>query len=223
MPRWLWVYGAVVAIALMSLGGWLLLELRDPSGPSVPSTADLAAAGCTADTTQPDLGGGHLGPEEMVNSAPSLIYPDQPPSSGPHIGQVVRSGVFDVVVDPRITTHNLEHGYVVVWYDVDTSPEDLAALRAWAEAGLAGDYPKLVVAEYPIRLPEDADVVLTAWFQRQACEGFDTAAADAFLRAHYDTFGEAPERGLPPHVSSGNGVLDPEGQDLVLPPLDDIN
>ena len=171
MPRWLWVYGAVVAIVLISLGGWLLLELRDPAPPAVSSSAELAEAGCTAGTRQPDLGGGHLGPEEMVNSAPSLIYPDQPPSSGPHVGQVVSSGVFDVVIDPRITTHNLEHGYVVIWYDVDTSPADLAALRAWADAGLTSDHPKLVVAEYPIRLPNEADVVLTAWFQRQACDG----------------------------------------------------
>ncbi len=186
----------------------------------------LTELGCTEDTRMPDLGGGHIPPANLAAEAPDLIYtgddaiPGQPPSSGRHLGQVVATGVYDVPVDPRLTTHNLEHGYIVAHYGPDAPADQVEELKAWAEDAIDGDFSKVVVTEYFQDLPNDANFSYTAWFQRQLCETFDADVADVFTRAHYDIDGEGPERGIPSHSVGATGVLDPEGEPLFLPPLD---
>lgn len=215
--------GVFLTVLLMGLFIYGVVDRQ--AGQDTPVVeGPTSVAACQPVSQEPDLGGGHIAtdPDTLAASSPGTIYPGHPPTSGQHIGQVVASGVYDVVVDPRITTHNLEHGYVVIWYDDGVAEEDLAALRAWADTAL-GAFPKLVVAEYYESLPGDADVALTAWFTLQTCGGFDTESANAFLRHHYDTVGQAPEKGLAPHLSEGNGVLVPEGDDLLLPPLDQVS
>lgn len=218
-------YG-IFALLIVGLIGGLIFSRINASNAEVELAEDVAARldalGCTEDARMPDLGGGHISGDSASLAAepPDVIYPDQPPSSGRHIGQVVPSGVFDVMVDPRFTTHNLEHGYVVVHYDADSPEAEVAALKESAQGLIDGDFPKLVVAEYPGELPEGANVTFSAWFFRQACEQFDEDVLRVFLNNHYDTRGEGPEKGIPGHTIGSQGVVDPAGEDLLLPPLD---
>ena len=186
----------------------------------------LTELGCTEDVRMPDLGGGHIPPENLAAEDPGLIYTGddaiagEPPSSGRHLGQVVATGVYDVPIDPRLTTHNLEHGYIVAHYAPDAPDAQVEELKAWAEDRIGGDFAKIVVTEYYEPLPDDANFAFTAWFQRQICDTFDADVADVFTRAHYDIEGEGPEKGIPTHSVGAQGVLDPEGEPLFLPPLD---
>lgn len=222
------VYGLIVLVVIALVGALVFSQInkRNQQNEQVAAAeAKLGELGCTEDVQMPDLGGGHIGGtgQALAAEAPEVIYtgnPGQPPSSGRHVGQVAPSGVFDVPIDPRLTTHNLEHGYIVAWYSPDAPEEEVEALKEWGQDRLDGDFPKIIVAEYYEPLPDGHSVAFTAWFQRQMCEQFDTDVADVFTRAHYDIDGEGPEKGIPTHTVGAQGVLDPEGEPLFLPPLD---
>lgn len=178
--------------------------------------------GCTADATQPSAGQGHFGNDaELRSNPPETVYPDRPPSSGKHHGAVVKTGVYDVKVDERMLVHNLEHGYIVVYYDDGASDEDVAALEEAAAGHIDGDFPKLIVARFDGEMADDKNISYTAWTFRQTCEGFSPAILSAFAQAHHSGRGVAPEKTVPAHLAEGNGVLDPKGKDLLLPPLGD--
>lgn len=205
-------------------------EASDPpagvtgSAPPVPALDDdvLAALGCTGYVRMPDLGGGHIpgATEALEAEVPSVIYgSDEPPSSGRHLGQVVATGVYDVPIDPRLTTHNLEHGHVVAHHAPDAPAEQVEALRAWARAAIDEDFPKLVVAPYYTDLSGGAMFSFTAWFTRQTCDTFDVRVAEAFAEGHHET-SDAPEASVPAHRPGQPGVLEPDGAPLLFRPLD---
>ncbi|MDP9406287.1 MAG: DUF3105 domain-containing protein [Actinomycetota bacterium] len=181
--------------------------------------ARLDEVGCTPDTEQPSAGQGHLGGQDLATQPPDVLYPDRPASSGMHFGNWLKTGVYDVRIDERILVHNLEHGYVLAYYDEDASDEDVEALKSYAETQIDGKFPKLVVAPWDEQLPDDANVAYVAWNFRQLCEQFDEEILDVFLTAHHSGAGIAPEKTIAPHLEAGNGTLDPEGKDLLLPPL----
>lgn len=60
-----------------------------------------------------DLGRKHVPIGEEVK------YNSNPPTSGSHYEDWVRSGVFDKVKDDRNLVHSLEHGYVILSYNCD--------------------------------------------------------------------------------------------------------
>ena len=205
--------GAAVAV--------FLLTRRTVDPPPLPevSQAVLTAAGCTADEQPADLGGGHIPSDDasLAAAAPEVLYPDRPTTSGMHMDPVVATGVYDVPIDERVLTHNLEHGYVVVWYDPDAAASD--ALGTWAPDAIGGGFPKVVVAPWQGDLPDGAAVSFTAWGWRQSCTRFDPQVADAFVAAHHGLAGAAPEAAITAHVVGQQGVLDPNADDVLFPPL----
>lgn len=223
------VYGLMALVAVALIGGLIFTQInsrREASAQAEEVAARLEELGCTDDIEMPNLGGGHIDPPGLAAEAPEVIYAGgagvsgEPPSSGRHLGQVVATGVYDVPIDPRVTTHNLEHGYIVAHYAPDAPEDQVSQLKAWAQEQIDGDFPKIVVTEYYKSLPNDANFSYTAWFQRQTCDTFDPDVAEVFTRAHYDTSGEGPEKGIPVHNEGGQGVLTPDGEPLFLPPLD---
>lgn len=216
-------YGIVGLVVVGLIGLLVFNQIRqgEAEREQVAAAAEkLDELGCTPDERKTDLGGGHIsGTEtELTAEAPDVIYPEHPPSSGRHIGQVAASGVFDTVIDPRYTTHNLEHGYVVAWYDSDAPADQVEDFKEWGRDTL-GDYPKLIVAEYYQPFEGDVNFAYSSWFYAQSCETFDADVADVFTRTHYDTAGEGPEKGIPAHSVGGQGVADPTDEDQLLPPL----
>lgn len=219
---------ATVALAAVVLAGigFLVYRQIDARNRRAQQEVELAGRldelGCTEDVRMPDLGGGHIAstPEELAAEPPATIYPDRPPTSGRHVGQVVASGVYDVPIDERITLHNLEHGYLNVWYAEDAPEDQVDAMKAWAEEQRDGDFPKMIVAPFYDELPDGGNFAYVAWFQRQVCRDFDPEVAQFFAEEHYDSNGEAPERGIGNHEAGAQGVLDPAGAPLFLPPLD---
>ena len=214
------VTGAVLLV-VVGLVGFTLQQRR---ASTAMAAAAAQAAGCTPDTQMADLGGGHLNtPEEMSANPPQALYPDRPPTSGRHVVPVVASGAYDTLIDERSLVHNLEHGYAVVYYAPAAPPDQVTALKNWANAQITGDFPKLIVAPWTgDALPEGAMFAYTAWNFRQVCDVFDPEVGQTFLEAHSGIRSRAPEESLPPHTEEQVGsIAVPDDGNFLFPPLDE--
>jgi hypothetical protein len=88
----------IAFLALLGYGAWNLL--RPKPGQSVPQQA----------RTHIQVGDAH----EPYNT--------EPPTSGPHAG-TVRADFYDEAPPDENLVHNLEHGYVIIWYNCSTLEE----------------------------------------------------------------------------------------------------
>lgn len=199
------VLTVIVGIASIAAVAVLVAVTRQPPPPKniaierTAATEAFAAAGC-GEVEVPDLASGHL---ERANAPePKDLYPVRPTSQGPHFGDNVASiGVSDQPLDERLTTHNLEHGAVVVWYDPD-SEVDVSAIEEWAsERNRAGfnqgrSGAGILVSPYDDDFTSGKAVALRAWDTAIDCDQFNPLVADALLIERFASHGKAPERGI---------------------------
>lgn len=155
--------GAVIAVAVVAI------VLVNVLGGGEDASAALANAGCT-EQTFPTQGRQHV--EELKKD---FTYDSFPPTSGPHNPQAALWGYYDRSVPFIASTHNLEHGGIVVQYGKDVPQKTIDEIRAWYEGDPAG----LLVAPLPGNALPDK-LALTAWTQLAVCPGFDQAAFDSF-------------------------------------------
>lgn len=214
----------VVVVVLVGLVGavaygWVTdrLEERDLIAEAEERFDEL---GCTPVEEQPPpRSSPHFGDAELAQSPPDAVYPDRPATSGPHIGTIARTGVYDKVIDERLLIHNMEHGYAVIYYHEDAPEGEVAELKAFAQEQIdSGRHEKIIVSEWNADLPDDANFAYVAWGARQLCREYDEGVALAFLGDWHYLAGNAPERDLRPHLDQG---LDPDAQegDVLFPPL----
>jgi hypothetical protein len=129
--------------------------------------------------------------------------PAIPPTGGKHnplsLGDKTRFYSLAEKPRPERAVHNLEHGYVVAWYDSKLSAADVKTLQT-----LASSLPRfLVVGWWQGDLPADKHLALTSWGRTERC---GTASADVirnFVSQHVDS-NLAPEKGLPPISGADN-------------------
>jgi hypothetical protein len=180
----------------------------------------LDELGCTEIEEEPILPSQHLASEELPTNPPDALYPRRPATSGRHLGSIVATGVYDNVVDERVLVHNLEHGYVNIFYDEDAPEDQVNQLKAFAQEQIdSRRHEKLIVSVWKAELEDDANFAMVAWGVRQHCREFDEGVVLNFLREHHYLAGDAPERDLQPHIDEG---IDPDAEegDILFPPLD---
>ena len=135
--------------------------------------------------------------------------PAIPPSGGKHnpisLGDKNRFYPLSDKARPERAVHNLEHGYVVAWYDAKLPAADVKTLQT-----LATTLPRfLAVGWWQGDLPADKHLVLTSWGRTERCSTASTAVIQAFASKHTDA-NIAPEKGLPAISGADNfppGVL----------------
>lgn len=147
---------------------------------------------------------------DTADSAPPI-----PPSGGNHnevsLGdQVTRFYPLADKPRPERAVHNLEHGYVVVWYDSKLPAAQVQVLKDMANDPSMARL--LVVGWWQGDLPLDKHVVLTSWQKTERCGSIDTEVARNFYTVHVNA-PQAPEATLP--AIQGADQL-PSGQ---LPPV----
>lgn len=212
--------GLVVALVVGAIGlfgaNWWM-ERQEEQQLIADAQARLAELGCTEVEEQTPVPSPHLG-QNLPASPPDAVYPDRPATSGPHIGNVVRSGFYDKVVDERLLVHNLEHGYVTIYVAEDADPEDVADIEAFVAEQIDSGTEKVIAARWLGELPDGARYAFTAWGARQVCEQWDRGIVLAFLRDYHYLEGTSPEKSVQPHLDNG---IDPDAEegDLLLPPL----
>ena len=183
------VAGVVAAVAGLIILGRALGAFDAPPAPIDVNASEFDPAGQVVGTKVDSLGNNH------IPTGQRATYNTVPPTSGEHYSAPAAPapwGIKDTTLPNEVTTHNLEHGGVVIAYNNLTTAE-LDQLKSVVRQLLSGGFPKIILEPYPDL--KDAKVALTAWQWIHKLQSVDETQIVRFFRAHYDPV-EAPERGL---------------------------
>lgn len=122
----------------------------------------------------PDQGHTHI-PE----GAAVPTYNSNPPTSGPHYGNIARAGSYDYELPDPLLLHNMEDGYVVLWYQMGDAETNNARISELEE--VSRGYRRVVIAP---RENLDTTYALTAWTRIDKFDTFDAERIRAFLQAY---------------------------------------
>ena len=178
----------IVAILGLRQAGVLSVATPSPTPTPLPSPSPVASDDPARGVHETDQGNSHVNAGTPVTYAGAL-----PPTSGSHWpapAAPVKGGIYDTLVPFEATTHNLEHGGIIIVYN-GLSTTELAQLKAFVTDTTKTRYPKLLLEPYPDL--KDAKIVATAWDWRLNLASVDTTSLFKFITAHYDK--EAPENG----------------------------
>jgi hypothetical protein len=125
-------------------------------------------------------------------------YNSDPPTSGRHYAGTLNAGFYNEgdVQDPYpagYLVHNLEHGYIIFWYNCSlVSEAECSGLKAQIKSVLDAENNLKVIA-YPWN-STDVPVVLTSWGRILRFEEFDAGQARNFVQLNRN---KAPEPEVP--------------------------
>jgi hypothetical protein len=149
-----------VVAAGVAAGVWFLLN-RNQEAEELGTRAQAIATrqDCTQPVTTEDPGGGHIPQPTPIE------YAEQPPVGGQHRdGQLdPNTHVYEEQPDVTLAVHNLEHGYVIMWYRAGTIAQPVID-----ELAAVADQSKVILMPYDA-MPEGVDLSFTAWMHRQDC------------------------------------------------------
>jgi hypothetical protein len=184
------IIGVFVLGALVLAGAGLNAAgvFQPPAAAIDLNSADFQIpAGTTIGTQQP-----LLNPEHIVPPAKGS-YNTVPPTSGQHYNQAGLApatwGIKDSTLPNEVTTHNLEHGGIVIGY-ANLTPAETDQLKSIVRALMNGTYRKIILEPYPLT---NAKVALTSWGWLLNLQSVDQIQIVQFTRAHYSDPNFAPE------------------------------
>ena len=117
-------------------------------------------------------------------------YNSNPPTSGRHYNGPLNRGFYDVEDIPAISAepvghlvHNLEHGYIILWYNCDIISEaECTTLKEELQDYLNGSLvPKQIAFPWS---GTDFPVVLTSWGRMLEMSEFNASIARTFANAN---------------------------------------
>jgi hypothetical protein len=174
--RKLLTYSTVGVIALLSvavIASTVIGATRPLPGEEVPVMADIS----------------HV--EEGTNPGP---YNSDPPTSGRHYASTLDAGFYESgeVKDPHpegFLVHNLEHGYVIFWYNCSLLNESNCSDLKEQIKGVLDAENNFKVIAFPWE-SIDAPVVMTSWGRMLSFSNFDPQQAQDFVQRNRN---KAPE------------------------------
>jgi hypothetical protein len=124
-------------------------------------------------------------------------YGTVPPTSGKHIGELAQAGYYDAIPIPNeIAVHNMEHGYVILWFNCNADPmlvpDDCAVLLNELTAitqSLTAEGRSFVMTPHHTMASR---IALTAWQFMDRMDEIDEERILAFVETfecHYDPEG----------------------------------
>jgi uncharacterized protein DUF3105 len=181
--------GFVIAAIVLAIVGLRAAGVFDP--PAAPidinSSEFQVPAGTTIGTQQA------LQSAEHIASTAHGSYNTVPPTSGQHWSQAGLAptgwGIKDSTLANEVTTHNLEHGGIVIGY-ANLTPAETDQLKSIVRAMMNGTYRKIVLEPYPLT---DAKIALTSWGWLLKLQNVDQIQIVQFTRSHYSDPNFAPE------------------------------
>jgi hypothetical protein len=168
--RWLWRLSTLVLAA--SLG----LVLFRPAWHAVDlvtgSVGGLRLSPCLPGVAVPIMDSPHI--SRAAEAA--VRYNSSPPTSGPHSGATITTGIYDSPVRDAQAVHAMEHGHVIIHYAPRVTAHDVATLRR-----IAKHYPEDVVLTPDPRLRDP--IALTAWGRIDILPALDQPRIERFIEA----------------------------------------
>lgn len=172
-----------VAGATLLVFGLRAVGVFDPPPAKLDLAAVATASGEVVGTKMPDQGATHIPDGQRVS------YNSTPPTSGPHWQTPAAWGAKDNQEPSERTTHNLEHGGIVIAYRPDLAAEDVNRLKSLVR-GVSGTYRKIILEPYAQL--SDAPIAITAWDWMLKLPAYDETQIVKFIKAHYQSK-DAPE------------------------------
>ncbi len=126
-------------------------------------------------------------------------FNSNPPTSGRHYGIPIKAGFYDqedaIVQAPYpegYLLHNLEHGYIVIWYNCELLDESTCAdLKTQIREVVDDGGNKLIGFPWS---DMDSPMVMASWGQMQEFASFDETMVKDFIRTNRN---QAPEPNAP--------------------------
>ena len=196
--------GTIIAITLATLLGAGLIggavyatrEKRKPAEDRLASIggspSDASCGQLVKDDEKKPGAGDHKPTGETVT------YERTPASMGPHWDPsqlVPRTEKFvgrDTTFQPEQYVHNLEHGYIIVWYDADLPDSEMDRLR---EMSQIGGIDKVLMAPWTRgKFDGTADVAMTSWARQISC----TKVSGEAFADFYKRFGPGGDENVAP-------------------------
>lgn len=181
------IYGTAGTLAVVLLAVVLTLTITSNHkaakthkvGYVASASAAAKAANCTGVVNDAQVGQTHVTANETVT------YKQTPPSSGNHDGDPLPGSIrfYNPNSGIRIerAVHNLEHGFVIGWYDSKLPADQITQLKNIATAAgsrfIAVPWTRSVFAD-------DRHFVLTAWDRTQRCGTVSSDAVFEFVKKY---------------------------------------
>jgi hypothetical protein len=125
-------------------------------------------------------------------------YSTDPPTSGPHYANEMNPGFYNegdqqAPYPAGYLVHNLEHGYVIFWYNCSVaSDQECSDLKSAIKSVMdRANNSKVIAYPWP---SIDVPVVMTSWGHIQKFDKFDTGLAYDYVLANRN---KAPEPNAP--------------------------
>jgi Protein of unknown function (DUF3105) len=223
------VYGtaiplAVVIIGLVPLNNWYQAHQRGKKhgvGYVTAASGVAKAAGCTGVRNDRQI------PTSLVKAGTTVDYAaltaqagqDLPPTSGPReatpLPDKPQFYAFKSAPRPERAVGNLDHGYVVVWYDSKLPAADVKILQN----AVASNSRTLVVPWTRSVFPDGKHVVLTAWDRTQRCTKASADVMSDFANTYRDADPAGQDWGSPtaPTPSQSSSATNPTAAPTVVP------
>ena len=186
LTRWV-VVGVVAVVAMLIIFSFAITAI-DPGG---TLGTDTPGTGERVGEFHQSIGADHIPSFESYTN-----YNTEPPTSGPHWDVMgnprvpVNCGFYNQQLRNERTVHNLEHGHIVVSYNIsevekrDSLFDAIRDLPSWS---------RYVVVQPYAQLPQ-GQIVMTAWEWLQEFDEVDPAGMREFYDAHR---GLGPEGNIP--------------------------
>lgn len=182
--------GIVIGAIVLALIGLRAAGVFEPAAAAIDlNSADFQVpSGATIGTRQP------LQEPQHIPAGQKGSYNTVPPTSGQHWSQTGVApapwGIKDANLPNEVTTHNLEHGGIVIAYN-NLSPAETDQLKSIVRALMNGTYRKIILEPYPALT--DTKVALTSWGWLLKLPSVDQIQIVQFTRQHYSDKDFAPE------------------------------
>ena len=123
-------------------------------------------------------------------------YNSDPPTSGPHYPDEAQAGFYDTnsyQYPAGYLVHNLEHGYIIFWYNCGLLNETACADLKSQIKSVLDEFNNVKVIAYPWD-SIDVPVAMTSWGRLLKMETFDAAQARTFYKTNLN---KSPEPNAP--------------------------
>jgi hypothetical protein len=112
-------------------------------------------------------------------NTPHVPYNSDPPTSGPHMPNIISWGSYLEPVADEYLVHNMEDAGVILWYQMGTPEENAAEVAALEQ--VSRGYRRIVIVP---REDLGSKYVLTAWQRLQRFDELDEEGMRRFIDAY---------------------------------------